>query len=95
MKKATNYRSIKMLLSLFVIFLASCSKETDKTDIATLVTTTASNIAQTTATAGGNITADGGASITARGLCWGPRPRQRLAEAKPPTVQEQELLPAV
>ncbi len=38
--------------------------------LATLSTTTITNINQTTASGGGNIINDGGAAVTARGVCW-------------------------
>ncbi len=38
--------------------------------LATLSTTTASDITSTAAISGGNITTDGGSSITDRGVCW-------------------------
>ncbi len=38
--------------------------------LATLTTSTITNITSSTATSGGNISNDGGGSITARGVCW-------------------------
>lgn len=38
--------------------------------LATLSTTSISNITASTASSGGNITSDGGCAVTARGVCW-------------------------
>ncbi|KPK85294.1 MAG: hypothetical protein AMS27_07615 [Bacteroides sp. SM23_62_1] len=39
-------------------------------NLATVSTSSISNVTQTSATSGGNITSDGGTSVTARGICW-------------------------
>jgi hypothetical protein len=40
-------------------------------NLATLTTTSASNVTTASATLGGNITADGGSTVTQRGVCYG------------------------
>jgi uncharacterized protein (TIGR02145 family) len=43
---------------------------TSSQSLATISTTSPTNITSTTALSGGNISSDGGANVTARGVCW-------------------------
>jgi len=67
MKKAINYFTTLLLMTVFVSFYG-CKKDKD---MPTLTTTAVTAITTTAASSGGNITDDGGAEVTARGICWG------------------------
>jgi hypothetical protein len=59
--------SVIVLLFLGLIpILHSCKKE----ELATLSTTSITNITATSASSGGIITSDGGAEVIERGACW-------------------------
>jgi hypothetical protein len=49
--------------------------------LATISTTTVTNITRTTAISGGNITSDGGTTVTARGVCWSTSASPTIADS--------------
>lgn len=60
-------------ITMILLLALSCQKDSDpklNAGIATLSTTSVSNITSISASSGGNISEDGGGSITARGVVW-------------------------
>lgn len=58
-----------ILIFIQLIFTGySCKK--DKPGVATIITTTMSDVTFTSAVSGGTVTNDGGATIVSRGVCW-------------------------
>jgi uncharacterized protein (TIGR02145 family) len=58
-----------LLTFLIAVSLFACKKE-DKASLASVTTTTASNVTSTGLTTGGNITSNGGSDIMKRGIAW-------------------------
>jgi len=70
-------------MGLVLIFITSCNKETNPTDIIpVLTTTTPTEITHNTVICGGSITSDGGSSVTSRGVCWSTSPNPTTADSK-------------
>jgi uncharacterized protein (TIGR02145 family) len=72
---------IKFVAFVFLIFafiLHSCKKE----ELATLSTSSITNITATSATGGGMIASDGNASVTSRGICWSLNANPTLSDSK-------------
>lgn len=55
---------------------------TGEISLATVTTTTVTNIRVFTAKSGGTITSDGGGTITARGVCWSTNENPTIADSK-------------
>ena len=61
----------RLLISIVIVTLSSCSTEKNTPKTAPqLTTTTVSNISLISATSGGNVTSDGDEAVTARGIVW-------------------------
>jgi uncharacterized protein (TIGR02145 family) len=68
----------ELIFLILTVILYSCKKE----EVATLTTTSITNITATSASSGGNITSDGGAEITVRGVCWGANINPTTSDSK-------------
>ncbi len=73
-----------VLLFLILSLLFGCEKFEPKriVKIATVTTTSISNITENSAQSGGNISNDGGATVTARGVCWSTSSNPTTADSK-------------
>jgi hypothetical protein len=83
MKKLINSLiSSFIIVGVLLMFLNSCKKDNNSTQMPTLATASVTNITQTTASCGGTITDDGGGEITARGVCYSTSSNPTVADSK-------------
>jgi len=76
-------RFFQFLLLIFLLLVLNCSKDSEKTKLKPVLTTTAvSSITTNSASSGGNITKDGGATVTTRGVCWNTSGNPTTANSK-------------